>query len=224
MVETVANILNVKDLKKISQNTSLAELGMDSMMVVEIKQTLEREFDIFFTVQELRNLTFKKLIELSNANTDSDNTQARKSLDTRKPEVTKLFGIVKDEDFMTEICLDFSTKRKENTAQCTTNNIDAMNTISETINYLLKHVSSRLKDGKDFVMVGYSFGSIVAIELARRLEAMNFEGRLVLIDGAPEQVRIMNEYYIPSSSDVEHQIDILITIMETYNVGTNEKV
>jgi len=36
-------------------------------------------------------------------------------------------------------------------------------------------------------MVGYSFGSIIAIELTRRLEVMNFKGRLVLIDGAPEQ-------------------------------------
>ena len=40
-------------------------------------------------------------------------------------------------------------------------------------------------------MVGYSFGSLIAIEVTRRLEAKNFKGRLVLIDGAPELLRTM---------------------------------
>jgi len=96
-------------MKKISQNTSLSELGMDSMMVVEIKQILEREFDIFFTAQEIRNLTFAKLNEISNANTGDNNTQIENSID-RKPNIAKLFGIVKDKDFMTKVCLDIFKK------------------------------------------------------------------------------------------------------------------
>ncbi|XP_029659420.1 fatty acid synthase-like isoform X2 [Formica exsecta] len=253
IAETIANILNINDMNMISQNTSLAELGIDSMMVVEIKQTMEREFDIHFTPKEIRNLTFAKLNKMSNANTGSDNTQAEKSIDTRKPDVIKLFSIVNDEHFMTEICLDISTKKKENMVQVFlipgiegcgaifnhlassikfsltflqygTNNIDATNIILDTTDYLLEHVLSRLKDGKDFVMVGYSFGSIIAIELARRLETMKFKGRLVLIDGAPEQIRMMNEHYMPSSSDVEHQIDILNIIMEIYDIKIREKV
>lgn len=39
---------------------TLAELGMDSMMAVEIKQSLEREFEIFLTAQDIRTLTFAK--------------------------------------------------------------------------------------------------------------------------------------------------------------------
>jgi fatty acid synthase len=60
-------ITDIKDIKVISQNTSLAELGMDSMMTMEIRQTLEREFNICITTQKLRNLTFAKLSEISNA-------------------------------------------------------------------------------------------------------------------------------------------------------------
>lgn len=48
-----------------SKHTSLAELGMDSMMAVEIKQTLEREFEIFLTAQDIRNLNFAKLQEMA---------------------------------------------------------------------------------------------------------------------------------------------------------------
>jgi hypothetical protein len=40
---------------------------MDSMMAVEIKQTLEREFEVFLTSQEIRSLTFAHLSELSAA-------------------------------------------------------------------------------------------------------------------------------------------------------------
>lgn len=35
-------------------------------MAVEIKQVLEREFDVFLTAQQLRALTFSKLEEMSN--------------------------------------------------------------------------------------------------------------------------------------------------------------
>lgn len=34
------------------------------MSAVEIKQTLEREFDLFMTAQDLRSMTFKKLKEM----------------------------------------------------------------------------------------------------------------------------------------------------------------
>jgi len=43
----------------------LAEMGMDSMMAIEIKQTLEREFDIFLTAQDIRTLSFTKLRQMT---------------------------------------------------------------------------------------------------------------------------------------------------------------
>jgi fatty acid synthase len=48
-------------------NSTLAELGMDSMTAIEIKETLEREFEVYLTSQEIRNLTFMRLDELSTA-------------------------------------------------------------------------------------------------------------------------------------------------------------
>ncbi|KPJ13004.1 Fatty acid synthase [Papilio machaon] len=65
IVDTVAQIMGIKDLKTVSQQVSLAELGMDSMMAVEIKQTLEREFEIFLTAQDIRTLTFARYIRLT---------------------------------------------------------------------------------------------------------------------------------------------------------------
>lgn len=44
-------------------------------MAVEIKQTLEREFEIFMTPQDLRTLTFSKLQELADARISKDGTE-----------------------------------------------------------------------------------------------------------------------------------------------------
>ncbi|KYM97760.1 Fatty acid synthase [Cyphomyrmex costatus] len=65
LVETVANILGISKINTVSPNLSLAELGMGSLMIVEMKHTLEREFDLFLTLQEIRNLTFAKLTKMS---------------------------------------------------------------------------------------------------------------------------------------------------------------
>ncbi|XP_047538488.1 fatty acid synthase-like [Vanessa atalanta] len=65
IVDAVAQIVGVMDLKRVSHQVPLAELGMDSMMAVEIKQTLEREYEIFLTAPDIRTLTFARLVEIS---------------------------------------------------------------------------------------------------------------------------------------------------------------
>ncbi|XP_014480112.1 PREDICTED: fatty acid synthase-like, partial [Dinoponera quadriceps] len=60
--------MGMEDLETIGQNTPLSELGMDSMMAVDIKQTLQREFDIFLTAQDIRKLTLAKLKDMADEN------------------------------------------------------------------------------------------------------------------------------------------------------------
>jgi fatty acid synthase len=57
-------LTGIRDLKTIAQNKTLSELGLDSMTAVEIRQTLEREFELCLTPKEIRNLTFPSLEEL----------------------------------------------------------------------------------------------------------------------------------------------------------------
>ena len=65
LLEAVANILGIKDANTVNPNYTLADLGMDSLLSTEIKQTLERNYDLILSAQEIRNLTFVKLTELS---------------------------------------------------------------------------------------------------------------------------------------------------------------
>ncbi|KAL6257917.1 hypothetical protein P5V15_011516 [Pogonomyrmex californicus] len=252
LVETVANILGVKDMKVVGRNVSFAELGMDSMMTVEVKQTLEREFDIFLTAQELRNLTFAKLNKLSNV-TDN-NTEDNKIIDAEVPNVIKLLvGIVKDEYFISEPCFSLLTKGEDTATQVflipgidgcgtvfnhlassmnysttilhySTNDIDAINVISDTVDRLAKHILPKLRGGRDFVLAGYSFGSIIAIELTRKLEAMNLKGRLVLIDGTPEQMQTMYRDFTSNLNEVDLQTVVLSNILEIYTERISDEI
>uniref|UniRef100_A0A224X4N0 Fatty acid synthase n=1 Tax=Panstrongylus lignarius TaxID=156445 RepID=A0A224X4N0_9HEMI len=69
LLDTVKNILGIKEVKSVNAHTSLADLGMDSLMGAEIKQTLERNYDIVLNAAEIRTLTFDKLKELDTTNT-----------------------------------------------------------------------------------------------------------------------------------------------------------
>jgi fatty acid synthase len=63
--------MGIRDIKSISLETTLSEMGMDSLMAVELKQIFDREFDINFSMQELRTLNFLKIMEIAQAREDS---------------------------------------------------------------------------------------------------------------------------------------------------------
>ncbi len=53
----------MKDVSSINPTVSLGDLGLDSLMGVEVKQCLERA-DIVLSITEIRALTFAKLADL----------------------------------------------------------------------------------------------------------------------------------------------------------------
>lgn len=102
LLQSVLHVLGVKDLKSVSKHSTLAEHGMDSLMALEIKQVLERDFGIDITTSELRALTFEKLQEL----TDSI-SEGRKQAEIQTYENTRniLFRTLGDEKTADEILI-----------------------------------------------------------------------------------------------------------------------
>jgi len=49
------------DSSIVSPDLTLSNLGLDSVMVVEARQKLQRDFDISLTADEIRALTFAKI-------------------------------------------------------------------------------------------------------------------------------------------------------------------
>lgn len=61
LVNSVANILGLKDLTKVSEQETLVDMGLDSIMETEIMQTLERNHGVVLSLRGVRGLTFGKL-------------------------------------------------------------------------------------------------------------------------------------------------------------------
>lgn len=58
--------------------------------------------------------------------------------------------------------------------------------IKEIAESVFEEISQSLVNQKEFLIVGHSFGSLIALQLASMLEKQGKVGRLVLIDGSPE--------------------------------------
>jgi len=97
----------LKHLDKVAQNVPLSELGMDSMMAVEIKQTLEREFDVVLTAQDIRTINFAKLKKM----TDSAETKDTNAIDkTNTNNLQLLMSVFQNSDLTSDIVVDLSKK------------------------------------------------------------------------------------------------------------------
>lgn len=74
------SVSGVDDVSTIDPNLTLGELGIDSLMGLDIRQALEREAGIAVTLQEIRELTFAKLETMmgshATANTSAETSDA----------------------------------------------------------------------------------------------------------------------------------------------------
>ena len=61
----MTKFVGLKDSTSVNPDTNLGDLGLDSLMGVEVKQTLERDYDLTISTKDILLLTFAKLDELS---------------------------------------------------------------------------------------------------------------------------------------------------------------
>ncbi|KAF7386952.1 hypothetical protein HZH66_011404 [Vespula vulgaris] len=210
LVQAVGNILGIKDLKSVNPNNTLADLGMDSLMGTEIKQTLERNYDLVLSAQEIRGLTLSKLLELSSDNTDTND--AAPSTNNISENVTDelLFQYYETEIVPKTSLVELETKNSKGTPlflihaiegiisplktlagllerpvwglQCTQ---DApLDSISELAGFYIKLMKQVQKKGP-FHIAGYSFGACIAFEMGLQLEKSGENVVLTLLDGSP---------------------------------------
>lgn len=209
LIDAIANILGLKDSSNLPGGTTLAELGMDSLMGAEIKQTLERNHDIVMSAQEIRTLTFGKLAELEGGakiSESSGDKSARKDEQVQygqfelMPSKTLVSMSGKDVDktklpvFMVHP-IEGSVTALESFAklikvpvyglQCTKDTpLDSIEALST---FYIKQIKSVQPEGP-YSIVGYSFGACVAFEIGIQLEKEKQKVNLWLIDGSPSYV------------------------------------
>ncbi|XP_076288350.1 fatty acid synthase 1 [Lasioglossum baleicum] len=212
IVQAIANILGIKKLESINYNVSLGDLGMDSLMGTEIRQTLERNYDIVLSAQEIRNLTFEKLrsfeagtIEVEAAAPEpeeedgvqllfqTDGTEiipkeALVQLKTKGTKGTPLFFVHAIEGMISPLKgIASELNRPAWGFQCVKN--APLDSIPNLAKFYIQEMKKIQKKGP-YDIVGYSFGACVGFEMGLQLEAAGEKAVLTCVDGSPEFVKL----------------------------------
>lgn len=246
IVEAVMNIMNIRDIKAISLESTLADIGMDSLMAVEIKQVLERDFDLTLSAQELRSLTFSKLQQLMDSSEKGEREEPGLQTEsihidglemlvrnlgseaTSQHSILRLQSLSNDLDYdkavliipgiesvAGEIWTSIAAKLKAPTFILQTMKHYQCKSLPEIVESIFDEVRDKVFRNVDqFIIVGYSFGSVIGIKIAKRLQENLPKGVLFLIDGSPKYVQLLASPAIQScKSDDELQTILILTIV-----------
>uniref|UniRef100_A0A4W5R3G1 Fatty acid synthase n=1 Tax=Hucho hucho TaxID=62062 RepID=A0A4W5R3G1_9TELE len=221
LVEAVAHILGVRDVSSLNADASLADLGLDSLMGVEVRQTLERDYDIVMAMREIRQLTINKLRELSSqpaGTAESRQSPVKKGgvrsllesdlslmlVNPDSPTVSRLNEVQSVERplFLVHPIEGSIAAFRTLTAklrvpcyglQCT--KAAPLDSIQSLATYYVECICQVQSEGP-YRIAGYSFGACVAFEMCSQLQA---QGRTVeylfLFDGSHSYVAAYTQSY-----------------------------
>ncbi|XP_075072878.1 fatty acid synthase [Mixophyes fleayi] len=223
LVEAVAHILGVRDVSSLNPDTTLADLGLDSLMGVEVRQTLERDYDIVMAMREVRQLTINKLRELSSKPGNTEESKPSQK-NTAQPElsfldlnnllvnpdastITKLNDVQNSDRHLFlvhpiegSIAAFQSLASKLNIScyglQCT--KAAPLDSIQNLAAFYIQCIKQVQAEGPYWV-AGYSFGACVAFEMCSQLQAQRDSSHapdsLFLFDGSHSYVAAHTQSY-----------------------------
>ncbi|XP_032358725.1 fatty acid synthase [Etheostoma spectabile] len=222
LVDAVAHILGVRDLNSVNTDASLADLGLDSLMGVEVRQTLERDYDIVMTMREIRQITINKLRELANSkpggSNESHQATAKRDgvrsllesdltqilVNPNGPTVTPLNKVQNQERPLFLVhpiegsitafkTLAFKLSMPCYGLQCT--KAAPLDSIQSLAAYYVNCIRQVQPDGP-YRIAGYSFGACVAFEMCSQLQTQNCPVEyLFLFDGSHSYVAAYTQSY-----------------------------
>ncbi|XP_010886932.2 fatty acid synthase [Esox lucius] len=221
LVEAVAHILGVRDVSSLNSDASLADLGLDSLMGVEVRQTLERDYDIVMAMREIRQLTINKLRELSSkpvGTAESGQSPLKKAgvrsllesdlslmlVNPDGPTVSRLNEVQSAERplFLVHPIEGSIAAFRTLTAklsvpcyglQCT--KAAPLDSIQSLATYYVDCIRQVQSDGP-YRIAGYSFGACVAFEMCSQLQAQGGSVEyLFLFDGSHSYVAAYTQSY-----------------------------
>lgn len=235
--DIIANILGIRSAKNVPGSLTLGDLGMDSLMGAEIKQVLEFNYDCFLNASQIRNLTFDqlRLLNSSNANekaenalnTDDENYDSEGLIPKKKVVKMKsgtssnktpwffihpIEGKVEPLKFIAD---SMDTDEDIWGLQCTED--VPLNSVEELAELYIKEIQKVQKKGP-YKILGYSFGCIIAYEMASQLEKTGDYSLLVFLDGGPYMVSTATEIYRQSrKTEKSDEVDAFAYFVSQHN-------
>lgn len=208
VMKSVFHILGIKDSHTLDPKTTLGELGMDSLMAIEVQQALDQNFNVSMTSKEIRQLKISDLIALSKKSDSSIAESKSEPIDSdMKKELNSLplEPTTKLNKGTGELLFVFPPLEGhyhafgglfENLNQSAlglnwTHDLADLTTIEEAAIKFADLIAS-LSNSTKLNMIGYSFGGILALAVAKRLEACPSSpktAKLALLDADPEYLK-----------------------------------
>lgn len=245
IVDAVANIIGVRDIKTVSLHSSLPELGMDSMMATEIKQTMEREFEIFLTVKDVRNLTFAKLHEIMSAKATAE-LQVTEHVTMQNDDYANFVESLGRREDADKVVLRLESSVGADEEAPTIFLFPGMEGVATPLGVLTKNlafhcfcfqfcseafkeagapdIAAKILDLMEeklfklntFGFVGHSFGCLVALEMASLLEKRGVSGKVILVDGAPKSTVNLAKQQAGDRNEDGVQLKIIESLVSNY--------
>lgn len=225
LVKAVAHILGIRDLATVNLDSSLGDLGLDSLMGVEVRQTLEREHDLVLSMRDIQQLTLRKLQELTSqagpaselaASTPKEDSPARQQallnlstllVNPEGPTLTRLNSVQSSErplflvhpiEGSTTVFHSLAAKLSIPTygLQCT--QAAPLDSIQSLAAYYIQCIRQVQPEGP-YRIAGYSYGACVAFEMCSQLQAQQgpapAHNSLFLFDGSHSYVLAYTQSY-----------------------------
>ncbi|KAJ8915050.1 hypothetical protein NQ315_016025, partial [Exocentrus adspersus] len=240
--DAVAVILGICDIGIIEEMSTLSQMGLDSLMAAQVKQLLFRNYNLDLNTDEIWNLTFKQLNELS------DSTEGKPTL-VQKGEERLLYQTVTpilcDEPIIKmhqaetgtrtvflihhiqgDVAILDTLASQLNALvyglQCT-KEMDFVS-IQEYASYFLKQVKAKQPQGPYF-FCGYSFGAVIALELCYSLERHGETVQIVCLDGSPAFATTgLRNHFVKEDKSVDRTAILIYFVSAFTNVDKDKIV
>ncbi|XP_075724817.1 fatty acid synthase-like isoform X2 [Rhipicephalus microplus] len=211
---SAAHILGIKDPSSLNPNISLGELGIDSLMSVELRQLLERDYDLTLSMQEIRQLTVSRLRDISEGRTEGFATPPGDVTDPGRDKgsavsvvvLQKLGAIVIPDRVIVELNgiegptplfivhpIEGHVGSLSELAACLRLRAVGVQWTPDVTTHSIEKMAAvyvqRIREVQPegpYHLAGYSFGGMVAFEMAVQMQASGESvGSLTFLDGAP---------------------------------------
>ena len=186
LLATILNVLGIKNRDKLDPKSTLGDLGLDSLMAVEIKQILEKKHDKVMSTKEIRELTIEQIKAFQDENSIENPDDMMKEImqvDLSLPKnVVEVMYNIDSHDAQNPIFVfppieglwtAMESMLKE-LSKKTNRPLVALNWVKECDNadkfndvaiLYLDEISKRYPGLKSYDLVAYSFGTMIALEM-----------------------------------------------------------